>query len=63
MLWGGHWGPIEALWGDVGGGLGRSGDPLGIDWGALGGHWGSIDALWGDAGGRLGRSWGSFGVD
>ena len=50
----------------TGGRLGRSGDPLGIDWGALGEYWESTETLWAPTGAlweRLGRAGGALGLD
>ena len=52
---------IVPLWEPTGARLGRSGDPLEVDRGALGTHWASTGALWGAHWGSLGVLWGPTG--
>ena len=50
MLLGGFLGPLEGLWGALGGPRGDSrslGGSLGLLWGSLGGPWGECAILWG----------------
>ena len=54
---------IVPLWEPTGARLGRSGDPLEVDRGALGTRWASTGALWRPTVGRLERFGDPLGVD